>query len=353
MQEAVGALAGHPGILRETPLPTAPPVAIETGRRRWPMLAAAAFLLVAVLMVAGLRVRGSMTELLAPSATGELTVDSTPPGASVIIDGKDRGRTPLSLSLPPGSYDVELRAGRERHVVAARVAAGAMSAQHVVLRSGVPSRGQLRVTSDPPSAMVTVDGRQRGRTPLLVTDLATGAHEIVVTGPAGPVRERVQVDGDTTTLLAVPLPRTPRPPVPVVVDGWVAVRSPVHLQVYEGERLVGTSSVDRLKLTTGTHTLRFVSQTADVDVSRRVTIESNKTTRVEVAVPTGLLSVNASPWAAVSIDRREVGETPLGNLELPAGPHDVVFRHPEFGEQRRRITLRAGITTRLSVDMRR
>jgi hypothetical protein len=127
----------------------------------------------------------------------------------------------------------------------------------------------------------------------------------------------------------------------------------VQLQVYEGNRHVGTSSVDRLKLTTGPHTLRFVNETAQVDVSRRLTIEPGKTTRVDVAVPTGMLSVNASPWAAVSIDRREVGETPLGNLELPAGPHEVVFRHPDFGERRRQITLRAGITTRLSVDMRR
>jgi hypothetical protein len=351
--EEAGALAGHPGILREAPPTTAPPVAVEARRGRWPVLAAAALLLVAVSMTAGLRTPRSMTALLAPSATGDLTVESTPAGASVIIEGKDRGLTPLSLKLPPGSYDVELRSGKERHVVAARVTAGAMSAQHVVLRTGASSRGQLRVTSDPPSATVAVDGRHRGRTPLLITDLAAGQHEVVVTGPAGPRRERVQVDADTTTLLAVPLARGTRPPAPAAVGGWVAVSSPVVLQVYEGERLLGTGSVDRLMLRSGTHTLRFVNQAAGVDVSRRVTIEPGKTARVEVAVPMGMLSVNASPWAAVSIDRREVGETPLGNLELPAGPHEVVFRHPEFGERRRHITLRAGITTRLSVDMRR
>jgi PEGA domain-containing protein len=295
-----------------------------------------------------------MTGLLAPAATGELTVESTPAGASVLIEGKDRGRTPVSLTLPPGSYEVELRRGMERYVVPARVTAGAMSAQHVVLRAGgAPSRGQLRVTSDPPSATVAVDGRLRGRTPMLVTDLPTGQHEVVVTGPAGPVKKRIQVDADTTTLLSVPLARGARAPAPAAVGGWVAVRSPVELQVYEGERLLGTTSVDRLMLTTGTHTLRFVNQAAEVNVSRRITIEPGKTARVEVAVPTGILSVNASPWAAVSVDQREVGETPLGNIELPAGSHDVVFRHPDFGERRQRITLRAGVTTRLSVDMRR
>jgi hypothetical protein len=345
-------LAGPVGISRETSPEAALPTAVETGRR-WPILPAAIVLSLAVLMAAGLSTWRSRAAAPAPPPTGELTVDSTPAGASVIIAGKDRGRTPVSVALPPGSYDVELRAGRERHVLAARVTAGATTAQHFVLRAGGPSHGQLRVTSDPPSATVTVDGKPRGRTPVLVSDLDPGQHEVVVTGPAGPVKKRVQVDADTTTMLAVPLPRAASAPAPAAVDGWVAVKSPVELQVFEGDRLLGTTRVDRLMLKTGAHTLRFANEAAGVNVSRPVRIEPGKTTRVEVAVPTGLLSVNASPWATVSIDGREVGETPLGNLEVPAGSHEVVFTHPELGERRQRITLRAGITTRLSVDMRR
>ena len=44
---------------------------------------------------------------LAPRAA--VRVDSSPPGAEVRIDGIRRGRTPLSIALPPGSHAVTLR----------------------------------------------------------------------------------------------------------------------------------------------------------------------------------------------------------------------------------------------------
>jgi PEGA domain len=347
-------LTGGPNILREQPPDAERLPGSAESQRRWTLVAAALILLGAALATTGLLARRPGAVVASVHTTGELTVDSTPAGASVVIAGEDRGRTPLSVRLPPGSYDVELRRGPERHVVAARVNAGATTAQHVVLSGGgAPSSGRLRITSDPPSASVTVDGEHQGRTPVLVTDLAPGPHEVVVTGTAGQATRRVHVNAATTTLLSVPLSRQAAAPAAEAADGWVAVRSPVELQVFEGKRLLGTTRSARLVLPTGPHTLRFANEAAGVNESRPVTIEPGKTTRLDVAVPMGTMSINATPWATVSIDGREVGETPLGGLEVAAGPHEVVFRHPELGEQRQRITLRAGVTTRLSVDMRR
>jgi hypothetical protein len=47
------------------------------------------------------------------------------------------------------------------------------------------------------------------------------------------------------------------------------------------------------------------------------------------------------------------GETPIGNLGVPIGQHDVVFRHPQFGEQRRSVTVTSGGIARVGVDLRR
>ena len=55
----------------------------------------------------------------------------------------------------------------------------------------------------------------------------------------------------------------------------------------------------------------------------------------------------------MKVDGREVGETPLGGVELSPGPHVVVLTHPEFGERRQEIIVRAGAASRVSVDMRR
>jgi hypothetical protein len=49
-------------------------------------------------------------------------------------------------------------------------------------------------------------------------------------------------------------------------------------------------------------------------------------------VGTATLDVLVAPWARVRIDGREHGQTPLKNIELPAGPHTVRITNPELGK---------------------
>jgi serine/threonine protein kinase len=66
--------------------------------------------------------------------------------------------------------------------------------------------------------------------------------------------------------------------------------------------------------------------------------------------PDGVLAVQVTPWADVSIDNRPVGQTPL-QLSLPPGPHAVVLTHPDFQPYHRRIDIPAGKTVRLVVHL--
>jgi serine/threonine-protein kinase len=66
---------------------------------------------------------------------------------------------------------------------------------------------------------------------------------------------------------------------------------------------------------------------------------------------TGIANFNAIPWANVSIDGSPRGQTPLGNVTLPVGTHEVLFSHPELGTLRRSITITADKPTRLSVTI--
>jgi len=65
------------------------------------------------------------------------------------------------------------------------------------------------------------------------------------------------------------------------------------------------------------------------------------------------VNLNAVPWAEVWIDNKRIGETPIGNVPLPIGPHEVVFRHPQFGEKRQAIEVTASAPVRVSIDMRK
>lgn len=330
------------------PAPVRGPSATSPWQRPWVLPAAAALVLLVLLSAAVWALRRAPA---AAATSGELTINSTPDGARVIIGGKDRGSTPLALTLDPGPYDVELRAGNERHMVPVRVNAGSTTAQHVFLRKDAPAPvGTLRVVSEPPSAAVAVNGRRRGTTPAQITDLPAGAHDVMVTGTGGTVRQRVQVSPGATTTVMVPLPAAAPPRS---TGGWLSITAPTELQVFEGDRLLGTTRVNPLMLPTGTHTLRLSSESAGIDLTRVVSIERGRTARLQITVPPGTLSVNAVPWAAVSIDGRDVGETPLGGVELTPGTHDVAFTHPELGQRRQQVTVRSGAAARISVDLRR
>lgn len=65
------------------------------------------------------------------------------------------------------------------------------------------------------------------------------------------------------------------------------------------------------------------------------------------------LRVLAHPWAEVHIDGKLVDVTPIGfAIEVPPGPHVVVFKHPNAPDETRSIEIIAGQTILLDVEMR-
>ena len=83
-----------------------------------------------------------------------------------------------------------------------------------------------------------------------------------------------------------------------------------------------------------------------------VTVTAGKVMTLPLEVPRGVVNLNASPWAEVFVDGQRVGETPIGNLAMTIGPHEIVFRHPQFGEKRHAVSVTVGVPVRLSVEMK-
>ena len=50
-----------------------------------------------------------------------------------------------------------------------------------------------------------------------------------------------------------------------------------------------------------------------------------------------LLTISADPWAFVSIDGKRRGTTPLHDVALPAGPHEITFENPPLGVSRSQL----------------
>jgi len=104
--------------------------------------------------------------------------------------------------------------------------------------------------------------------------------------------------------------------------------------------------------TAGRHEFELVNSALGYRARQVVTVKPGEVISLNVRRPEGRLSVNAVPWADVWIDGNHIGETPLANLAIGIGQHDVAFRHPTLGEQRRTTVVRFDVPTRLSADLR-
>jgi hypothetical protein len=111
--------------------------------------------------------------------------------------------------------------------------------------------------------------------------------------------------------------------------------------------LIEPTASGRLRLSPGRHDLKVVNASLEFHAAFQVNVVSGRTVSVPVAIPTGRVSLNAMPWASVSIDSRPIGLTPIANLSLPIGVHEVVWQHPELGERKQTVT----VTERSAVDI--
>jgi hypothetical protein len=125
------------------------------------------------------------------------------------------------------------------------------------------------------------------------------------------------------------------------------------VQIMENKRLLGSSQSDRIMVSAGRHEFEIVNDVLGYRVVRTVQVPAGRVTPIKLDWPRGTIAVNAVPWAEVWIDGERIGETPIGNVSLPIGPHEIIFRHPELGELRHAATVTVNSPVRVSVDLRK
>ena len=113
----------------------------------------------------------SLTANAADKVQTRVSVTSQPSGATVIVDGQDRGTTPITLfDLKPGRHHLKYRlAGyceRDRFFSTDE---GPFIEKNEVL---VEEKGLLLLKTDPPGADIQINGDSVGQTPRLITHLA-------------------------------------------------------------------------------------------------------------------------------------------------------------------------------------
>lgn len=286
--------------------------------RRRRMVAAALF--AAVASMATLTAGTYLTSMESRSGgTGRLMVNSNPSGAIVTIDGRSRGTTPMSMALLPGEHHLEVISESGRHSEPVYV---------------LPNESIVRFFDIGELASARAEAAAAEAAP---TDAEPASVEAIAPAPT--------VETTNTSV--------PKSTPATAGNGWISVSAPVELRVSVNRKLLGTSRTARIPAPAGRHEVEITSEALGYKVARDVTVTAGKVSTIPLQWPTGSLSMNALPWAEVTVNGERIGETPIGNLALPIGMHDVVFRHPELGDQRHRVTVTAHEPARISVDMRK
>src|SRR5262249_32181144 len=158
--------------------------------------------------------------------------------------------TPLTVSLAAGAHTVAVRNGSDERIVPLTIAAGSDVTQHFEMKTPEPVAlfGKVSVATDPPGAHVSIDGKPRGMSPIVVADLAAEEHTVAVANDTGTAERKVMVTAGGTSSVMFSLARATGP-----VAGWLAIAAPFDVEVAENTDVIGAVGTTRIMLPAGRH----------------------------------------------------------------------------------------------------
>jgi predicted Ser/Thr protein kinase len=270
-----------------------------------------------------------------PGVAPRLAVRSTPPGAEVLVDGRDLGaRTDGDLTLPdPALAQVVLtfrKAGYRDETRTVRLPVAQGEQVRVVLSPvSVPSLPvEVPVATEPAGAVVTLDGeRVKGVTPLTLALDPSRDHRIALALDGHAPKEVRLGAGETPAEVRVSL----EPAGPV---GRVNVHSsyPVDV-VWRGQTIARGQTAGQVSVPAGRQTLSLVSATYFLRLNANVEVPPNGAATLD-APPLGRINIRANPDnCQVFIDGGFVEYPPILDRAIAVGTHRVAFKWPEGEKQ--------------------
>ena len=277
---------------------------------------------------------------------GLVTVETDPDGASLAVDGRPLGATPLAdLSIEAGTRLFRFTHPRYQPLEL-EVAVEGQNRPQRVDEALLPNWGDIDFATEPAGALVFVDGADTGIRTNAVVPILAGEHDIRLALPGHKShRQRILVAArEQRTMPTVRLQQADgalivhtRPGrAGVTVDGQYQGEAPVSIALQSGR----TYEVQAFKG-------GFAPESA------RVRLKSGEERGLTLTLTqlTGRLIVQADPSEArLFIDGRAAG-TANQALELPVRPHRVEIRLDGYAGYTREIQPRSGLTQELKVKL--
>lgn len=318
------------------------------------------------------------TEAPAPQV-GWLTIASTPSGASVSLDGKSRGVTPLAgIEVSSGSHSVGVTmTGYEPYEKSVSVSAGEQAAVDATLREIViptteptitigpigADKGWYRINCNVNGARASLDGGTSGS-----CTISGGSCSIEVSTTGSPVKSfTVEKSGYYTA--TNPVSQYPAKgqtidlyatlnPVPQPTYGSIHVTSsPSNAVAYLDGLTWQYTPCTFTALSAGTNHQVQVSLSGYQTYTTTVTVPSDQTAYVSVSlVPnyphSGSIYVTTTPKGAdIYVDGRYLAQSPSVVPNLAPGTHSVRLHKAGYDEYVSTVTVSAGQQTPLTITL--
>ncbi|ASJ03497.1 hypothetical protein A3L09_09605 [Thermococcus profundus] len=269
---------------------------------------------------------------------GYLTINSTPSNATVYIDGKEAGRTPLiNYTLVPGNHSITLvKPGYEEYRENVTITPGETIS---IVASLSPQPAELGVNSNPSGAAVYINDEYKGATPISLT-LKPGSYTVKLSleGYANITKNLTLGPGENKTLN---FNLTPLPSL-----GYLTINStPANATVYLDGDYIGTTPLENYPLPPGNHTITIVKRGYE-NYTETIQVEGNTPLFVNVTLKplTATVKVLSTPIGAeVYLDGESIGKTP-GNFTIPSGSHTITLHLDGYLNYTTAVTVSPGET---------
>jgi formylglycine-generating enzyme required for sulfatase activity len=290
--------------------------------------------------------RDSQTlELQLQPLPGRVSIDSTPQGASVIVDGETVGKTPLTdLPLPEGEHTLRLEEARHLPLEQTVQVTGRNVQQKLELELA-PAWAMVAVDSLPSGASILLNGEPAGTTPASL-EVLQGEHQLILQMPMyadwnKTLRIKASEDKDLGQIKLQPaageLELTSVPSgANVTLDGEFQGQTPLTLQVSPGK-------ARRLDV--------FKPGYKRYNSSVEMTAASEDKRNIKLEAQLGEVRLRINPAnAAVRVNGKTIAAG-TQSLSLPAVAHTVEVSLDGYATVRQSVTPRPGLTQLVEINL--
>lgn len=273
------------------------------------------------------------------SLTSALRVETEPAEAQLRINGQGPYTTPyVATDLAPGTHIITIeKRGFKPHRQTLTLAAGERAPLSIQLQ---PLMGLLLIHTEPEDVAVTVDGMNKGATPLLITDLPVGRQYTMQLSKSGYITKTIELDVTGRAPKHIVETLTPSSATLTIAS------TPPGASITLNGASHGTTPATINRIPEGTATLALnldghkpFSSTLRLSAGQRANINAELE-----PIPASMRIVSIPEGARIYVNNEYQGRSPVELQSIPPGEYRIRGEAPGFAPTARTINLAHGAT---------